>query len=130
MEFLKTVTGKVLSGLVGLAVMAAAVSWWQMDQSTRDMLVSGTGRILGWLGVVVLLPWASFFVVTWVGRMDSNRAGAVLVAGYTLGEALVLAWLFDWSLPGHAAWTFFVVGVLLGAVYNVLVCDWIAEKLG
>ena len=44
MDFLKTMTGKVVSGLVGLAVIAAGISWWQMDPATRQMLVSGTGK--------------------------------------------------------------------------------------
>jgi hypothetical protein len=82
------------------------------------------------LGIVLLLPWATFFLTTWIARRQSNAAGALLVAAYTILEAVLLGWLFGWEVPGATAWTFFVVGVLLAGVYNLLVCDWIAEKLG
>jgi len=93
------------------------------------MLLSGTGKITSWLFVVLLIPWATFFVISWVARMDKNAAGAALVLGYTVLEGLFLAWLFDWRLPGPTAWSFFAVGALVAGVYNLLVCDWIAEKL-
>jgi hypothetical protein len=129
MDLLKSVTGKVVAGAVSLAVVAAGISWWQMDDATRQMLLSGTGKIVSWLLVVLLVPWATFFLTTWVAKRESNAAGAALVATYTLLEAVLLAWLFDFSVPGVTAWTFLIVGALFAAVYNLLVCDWLAEKL-
>lgn len=130
MDFLKTVTGKIVTGLVALAVIAAAISWWQMEPQTRSMIVSGTGKIIGWLLAILILPWATFFLSTWVAKFDSNLAGGILVLCYTLLELLVLAWLFNWNIHGTASWTFLVVGGLVAGAYNLLVCDWIAEKLG
>jgi hypothetical protein len=129
MDLLKSVTGKVVAGAVALAVVAAGISWWQMDEATRQMLLSGTGKIVSWLLVVLFVPWATFFLTTWVAKRESNAAGASLVASYTVLEAVLLAWLFDWNVPGVTAWTFLVVGALFAAVYNLLVCDWLAEKL-
>ena len=129
MDLLKTVTGKVVAGVVTLAVVAAGISWWQMDPATRQMLLSGTGKIVSWFGIMLLLPWATFFVTTWVARMESNAAGAAMVAIYTLAEALLLGWLFEWNIHGGTAWTFLVAGTLLAGVYNLLVCDWLAERL-
>jgi hypothetical protein len=129
MDFLKSAGGKVISGLVALAVIAAGISWWQMDPQTRSALVTGTGRIVSWLGVVLLLPWATFFLIGRVGRTDSNAAGAGLVVGYTLLEGLLLAWLFGWSMQGAAAWMFVAAAVLVAGVYNLFACDWIAEKV-
>lgn len=129
MEFLKTITGKVITGLVVLGVIAGGISWWQMDPETRRMLLSGTGKILGWFFLVLLVPWATFFVIGKIARMDSNLAGAVLVAAYTLIEILVLAWLFNWNIPGATAWTFLIVGGLFAGAYNLFACDWIAEKV-
>ncbi|HZL35611.1 MAG TPA: hypothetical protein VFC78_09905 [Tepidisphaeraceae bacterium] len=130
MDFLKTVGGKVVSGLVGVAVIAIAISWWQMDPRTRQMLLTGTGRILSWLMVVLLAPWATFFVSGWVARRDSNAAGAALVLGYTALEAVLLAWLFQWTIAGTTALVFFIAATLLAGAYNLFVCDWIAEKAG
>jgi len=123
------VTGKVISGVCGLVVVIAGISWWRMDPATKHMLLSGTGKIVSWGGVVLLVPWATFFLIGWVGRRDSNAAGAALVLGYTALEAMMLAWLFDWRLPGPTAWSFFAVGALVAGVYNLLACDWIAEKV-
>ncbi|HEY7117317.1 MAG TPA: hypothetical protein VH475_12060 [Tepidisphaeraceae bacterium] len=129
MDFLKTVTGKVISGIAGLVIVIAGISWWRMDPDTKHMLLSGTGRIVSWFGIVILVPWATFFVISWVARMDRNSAGAALVFAYTLLEMVFLAWLFGWRLPGPTAWSFFAVGALVAGVYNLLVCDWIAEKV-
>ena len=129
MDFLKSALGKVVSGLVALAVVAAAISWWQMDASTREMLLTGAGRLLGWFAVVLILPWASFFLVGRVGRLESNAAGAALVLLYTAAEATLLAWLFEWNVRGAAPWVFFAAAALFAGVYNLFTCDWIAEKV-
>jgi FtsH-binding integral membrane protein len=129
MDLLKTVTGKVVAGAVALAVVAGGISWWRMEPATREWLLSGTGKIVSWLLIVLLVPWPTFFVTTWVARRESNAAGAALVAAYTALEAVVLLWLFDFHVPGATAWTFLTAGVLFAGVYNLLTCDWIAEKM-
>jgi hypothetical protein len=129
MDFLKSVTGKVVSGLVALAVIATGIAWWQMDAATRHTLVSGTGKIVSWFLAVLLLPWATFFVIGRVGKFDSNFAGGALVLTYTVIEIVVLAWLFNWTMPNATAWTFLVAAALVAGVYNLFTCDWIAEKL-
>lgn len=130
MDFLKTIGGKIATGLVSLAVIAGAISWYAMDPGTRHGIVSGTGRILGWLGVMIVLPWATFFLISGVARKDNNLAGAALVFAYTALEAVLLAWLFSWGIKGATAVTFYCAGVLLAGAYNLLACDWIAEKVG
>jgi hypothetical protein len=127
MDFLKTITGKILSGLIAVAVIIAGISWFQMDTTTRSELLSGSGKILGWFAIVLLLPWATFFLIGRVARAGKNSAGAMLVAGYTLLEALLLAWMFNWSIGG--GWVYFLLGLLVAAVYNLFTCDWIAEKV-
>lgn len=129
MDFLKTVGGKIISGLVGVAVIAIAISWWQMDVSTRQMLVTGAGRIVSWTLVVGVVPWITFFVVGWVGAMEKNAAGAALIFMYTALEAALLGWLFAWKIHGATATVFFVAATLLAGAYNLLACDWIAEKI-
>lgn len=131
MELLKTITGKVVAGAVALGVIAGGISWWQMDPDTRHAIWTGTGRILGWLGLVLVVPWATFFLSTWVAKYERNSAGAALVAAYTLIEAILLGWMFHWAFSHSVAgWVMFAVGVLLAAVYNLFACDWIAERFG
>lgn len=130
MEFLKTIGGKIATGLVSLAVIAGVISWYEMDPATRHGIVTGTGRIIGWLGVMLVLPWATFFLIGSVARRDSNLAGAALVFAYTALEAVLLAWMFSWAIRGATATAFFCAAVLLAAAYNLFTCDWIAEKVG
>jgi hypothetical protein len=129
MELLKTVTAKVVAGAVALAVVTAGISWWSAEPSTRQMLISGSGRIIGWLGIVLVLPWATFFFTRLAAQRETNTAGAVLVLCYTIPELLLLAWLFNWHMPGPTAWIFLILGGLLAGVYNLLTCDWLAEKV-
>lgn len=129
MDFLKTVTGKVVSGIVGLLMVSLGIMWWRTDPATKHMLLSGTGKITSWLFIVILLPWATFFISSWVEKFKSNLAGGILVFAYTLLETLLLLWLFNWTIPGAVAWSFFVVGALVALVYNLLICDWIADRM-
>ena len=129
MDFLKTVGGKIAAGLVTLAVIAAGISWWQTDPSTRQAILSAAGRLTGWSLSVLALPWVSFWIIGWVARKDSNFAGAALVFTLTAIEAAALAWLFGWSVHGATGWIFFIAATLVAAVYNLFTCDWIAEKM-
>jgi len=129
MEFLKSIGGKIATGLVALAVIAGAVSWFEMDPGTRHAIVAGTGHIVGWLAVVLIAPWATFFAIGAIARLESNAAGAALVFAYTAIEAVLLAWLFSWSIRGATGVVFFCAAILVAAAYNLFTCDWIAEKV-
>ena len=129
MDFLKTMAGKVVSGLVALLVVVLVITFWQMDPATRRSIFGGTGKIFGWFMAVLLIPWATFFLIGKVGRMGSNLAGGLLVFGYTALEMLWLGYLFEWQVRGAAGWTFLALGALVAGVYNLFACDWIAEKV-
>jgi hypothetical protein len=129
MDFLKTMAGKVVSGFVALAVIALGITWFTMDPATKDRLLTNTGRIVGWFGVMLFVPWAMFWVVQWVNKFESNLAGGLLVFLITALEVTLLLWLFEWDIKGAAQWTFIALGALVAGVYNLLTCDWIAEKL-
>jgi FtsH-binding integral membrane protein len=129
MDFLKTIGGKIATGLVSLAVVAAAVSWWQTDPQTRSEILSISGRITGWFFIVLLIPWIGFWLIGWIARRDSNAAGAALVIVLAGIEATVLAWLFNWSIHGSTEWILFAAAVAVAGVYNLFACDWIAEKI-
>jgi hypothetical protein len=129
MDFLKAIAGKIVTGAVILAVVACGISWYTADPQTRSMLLDGTGRVCSWLGIVLVVPWVTFALIGWVARMERNVAGGVLVAGYTIAEAIGVAWLFHWSVRGTTGWALFVLGTLFAAAYNLFACDWIAEKV-
>jgi prepilin signal peptidase PulO-like enzyme (type II secretory pathway) len=126
-DFLKSLGGKIATGAISLAVVSAGLAWWQTEPATRDHILSVSGRLLGWFVLVLILPWASFAAVGWVSRQQSNAAGAALVMVITVAEAAVLAWMFSWSIAGATEWVLYTAAVLVCGVYNLFICDWIAE---
>jgi hypothetical protein len=128
-DFLKGIGGKVVGGVVLLGVVLAAIAFYQAGPEGRGVFFDASGKILGWTLVVALVPWALFWLVVKVAKRESNNAAALLVGALTLAELLVLWWMFEFGVGGPIAITFFAVGGLLAAVYNLLTCDWIADKL-
>lgn len=130
MELLKKIASIVIGGAVALGVVVGAISWFQMSPDDRSAILGTVGRVLAWLGIVLVLPWATYFVTTAAARLESNRAGAALVAGYTLVDLAILAWLMKFTLPQSTTLgVLIVLGLLVALAYNLLACDWIAERL-
>ena len=129
MGLLSGLAGKVVVGVLSLAIVLAGISWWQADPATRNAVIDGVFRIVGWIVAVLVVPWAMFLLIGRVARMDSNAAGVALVGGLTIVEAAALAWLFDFDINGRAAWSLAIAAVLVAGVYNTFTCDWIAEKV-
>lgn len=129
MDFLKGIGGKIIGGAVLLGVAVGGIAFYQAGPEGREVFFDSSGKIIGWLLVVVLVPWVLFWAISWVARKESNAAGAMLVLFITLLELLGLWWMFDFGIGGSIAVTFFVVGGLLAGVYNLLACDWIADRL-
>ena len=129
MDFLKGIGGKVIGGVVFLGVVVAGIAFYQAGPEGRAAFFDSGGKIVGWTLIVALAPWALFPLVARVARRESNEAGGLLVAGLTLTELVGLWWMFGWGVGSVIAVVFFVVAGLLAGVYNLLACDWIADKL-
>jgi hypothetical protein len=108
----------------------AGLAWYETAPATKHAILSDIGRVIGWTVLILVVPWASFALVKKVATYDTNAAGATLVTGMTAAEAVVLAWLFGWSIHGATVWTVYAAAVLVAGVYNLFACDWIAERLG
>jgi hypothetical protein len=129
MGWLQGIAGKVVMAVLGLAVVLAGISWWQADPATRSAVIDGIARVVGWAAAVLVLPWASFLLIGWVAKKDSNGAGVALVGALTVIEAAGLWFLFNFHVAGGAMWSMAIAAVLVAAVYNTFTCDWIAEKV-
>lgn len=129
MDLLKTIGVRVVTAGLILGVIVAALAWWRMDDARQAAILSAAGRMLAWGAIVLAAPWAGWALVGWVARRDSNAAGAALVTGITLAEAALLAALVGFeSIGGVAAWTAFAAAVIVAGLYNLLICDWIADR--
>jgi hypothetical protein len=120
---------RVAAGVVTVGLLGGGFAWYQLNPDGFHAALGSAGRALAWLALVGVAPFATFFLTAKAAKMDSNAAGAALVAGYTLVEAVLLLWLFGWSVSGAFQWTLFLLGVLTSVAYNLLVCDWLAEKV-
>lgn len=130
MDLLKGIAGKIVTGLLALAVLAGGISWWQMEPASRQDVWAFCQKALIWGGFVLFLPWAACLVVAWIARKDSNAASLGLVIGLTLLDAVMLGWLANLSSLGTMQWIGAIVGLLIAGVYNLLSSDWIAERMG
>lgn len=128
MDLLKAIGLKIVGGLTSLGVLLGVIAFWRMEPSTREALWTGIGRLIGWTVVVLAVPWVTFSLIGWIARMERNAAGAALVAGYTVLEVATLGWLFQGILAG-AGWLLVGAAGAMAALYNLLACDWIAEKV-
>lgn len=123
----KYVGGKVITAILVFAV-AAGGYWCYTHPEQLQTLGTVMKYVLVWLGLVIVLPWASFFVTGWAVKQDSNLAGGLLLAGLTLVDALFALYLADWSIHGALTWMVVLLGLLSAGVYNFLVCDFVAGR--
>jgi hypothetical protein len=86
--------------------------------------------VLVWLGVVLILPWATFFVTPWIVSKESNLAAGLMLAGYVLADAVVAFCLIGRiSGLGSLTWMVLFLGFLSAAVYTLKVCEYQASRL-
>jgi hypothetical protein len=130
MEFAKKVALFIVAGVVLFGVIAASAAWFTTAPADRSAAIAAAGRVAGALGIGLLLPWLTYFFSTAAARRDSNAVGVALVAGYSLIDALLLAWAMRFTFSSATATVLCVFGVLLLATYNLLTCDWLAERAG
>ena len=125
----KYVGGRVLTILVVFGC-ACAGYWFYKHPDDLQAIWDVVKLALVWLGFVLLLPWATFFVTRKVVAADSNQAATVMLVGYLAADMLVGFYLAG-GVRGHnaVAWMVLVVGVLAAGVYNFMACEYQAERL-
>ncbi|MCP4592158.1 MAG: hypothetical protein GY842_15595 [bacterium] len=124
----KYVGGKVLTAV--LVVLAFGCGLWAWKHPEE---LAAIGRVLKyaaiWLGIALVLPWASFPVVGWVVRRESNVVAGLLLSGLAAVDVFVALCMTGVSELGILTWMVLVLGFLCGAIYNFLVCNFQAERL-
>lgn len=123
------VGGKVLTAILVVASAASVIWFWKHPEQLQSLWAVMKG-VLVWLGLVLVLPWASFFVTGWVVKRESNVSAALLLIGLTGIDAVFALYLADWNVQGALAWLILLLGFLCAGVYNFLVCDFQADRFG
>ena len=118
---------RVVTAVLVVASVAVGIWFWNHPEQLENLwLVVRRGLL--WLGLVLVLPWASYFATGWVVRRDTNASAAALLGGLTLVDAGFAFYLSSWQVTGVLTWMVLILGILCAAVYNFLVCDFQAER--
>ncbi len=121
--------GKVITAILVVAGAGAVIWFWKHPEHLQTIW-STIKYVLVWMGFVLILPWATFFVTSWVVAKESNAAAAAMLLGYTLADAIVAFCLLG-GVRGHGSftWMLLLVGFLAAGVYNLKVCEHQASRL-
>jgi hypothetical protein len=123
------VGGKVITAILVAATAGSVIWYWNHPEQLEHIWVV-LKYVVAWMGFVLVLPWATFFVTPWIVSKDSNAAAALMLAGYILADVLVAWWLMG-TLSGHntLTWVVLLLGFLSAGVYNFKVCEYQASRL-
>ncbi len=121
--------GKVVTAILVVSGAGAVIYFWRHPEALATIWTT-LKYALVWIGIVLVLPWATFFVTSWVVAKESNTAAALMLLGYTLADAVV-AFLLIGGIRGldTLQWGVLILGFLSAGVYNFKVCEYQAERL-
>ena len=120
--------GKVITAILVVSGACAVIYFWRHPEALATIWLT-VKYALVWIGFVLVLPWATFFITPWVASKDSNAAAALMLIGYLLADSLLAIWLMG-GVRGHNlfAWAVVLLGFLSAGVYNFKVCEYQAER--
>jgi len=129
-----TAIGQYVGAKVVTAVLvvagAGAVIWFWRNPEDLQTIWQVVKYAVVWLGIVLVLPWATFFVTRWVASLESNAGAGLMLLGYTAADAAVAFLLIGRvSGLGGLSWMVLLLGFLSAGVYNYVVCDYQASRL-
>ncbi len=124
----KYVGGKVLTAVLVVSAAIMLIWYYRLPDDARAALWATTRGILIWIGLVAVLPWATFFVPVRAVRAESNLISATVLAGYLAADIGVALALTRGTLGDGWQTVAMILGFLCAAVYNFVACDFIAGR--
>lgn len=124
----KFVGGKVLTAILAVTVALVVIWYWRLPPESRAALWSSVRAGLIWIGFVLVLPWALFFVPGRVVRADSNVVSGLVLFGYLLVEIAFALFLTGGTFGTGWQRALMCVGFLAAAVYNFVSCEFLARR--
>ncbi len=127
----KMVAEKLAGLLVFLLAFGIIVLVWQYHHRlpSWQAVARFVGGIVLWLALATLLPWATFFLVAWVQRAESNLPAAGLLLFWAAVDG-ALAWLISGGgAPDAGRWLAIGLAFCLGGLYNLIAANQIANRL-
>lgn len=88
---------------------------------------SGWMRLIVWVLLVTLTPFATYFVVQSVTRKERNLDNFLMLTGYTFFDLFLALFLLGFLVRGFWMGLLVFIGLLAGAAYNYIACTIIYE---
>jgi len=122
------VGGKVVTAVLTAGVIGAGIWFWRHPEQLQTIWTT-IKYVLAWMGFVLVLPWATFFVTVWVVKKESNAIAWMMLGGYLLADMAVAFWMVG-TITGLSAlsWVVLILGFFSAAVYNFKACEHQAER--
>jgi len=119
---------KVITAILVVSGAGALIYFWNHPESLEHIWKTIKYAVV-WIGFVLMLPWATFFVTPWVVAKESNAAAGLMLAGYLFLDAGFAVYLMG-GFAGHngLAWAVVLLGFLSAAGYNFKACEFQAEQ--
>ncbi len=124
----KYLSGKVISAVLGIVAVVIIIWYWRLAPADRATMWSVARGTLIWAGFVAVLPWATFFVPLRAVRAESNLLSALVLVGYLVVDAAMALYLTRGQVNQGWQWVALLLGFLCAAVYNFLVCEFLARR--
>ncbi len=123
------VGGKVVTAVLVVACAGATIWFWKHPEQLATIWLT-IKYVLAWIGFVLVLPWGTFFVTSWVVPKESNTAAALMLLGYAFAD-MIVAFLLIGGISGHnfLTWCVLLLGFLSATVYNFKACEYQAARL-
>ncbi len=123
------ITGKVVTAILVVAGGAALIWFWRHPEQLSAIWQT-LKYVVTWIGFVLVLPWALFFITPWVAKMESNAAAGIMLAGYVAADSSVAFYLIGGLRGlGSLSWMVLILGFLCAGVYTLMVCNYQAGRL-
>lgn len=112
-----------------IVTSAVVVIWYyRMPLEDREAIWTTARLVLVWIGFVLVLPWATFFVPARVVRAESNLISALMLLGYLAVDVAFALYLTGGRIGGTFQAAILILGFLCAALYNFLACEFVADR--
>ncbi|HOA74574.1 MAG TPA: hypothetical protein PL151_18790 [Phycisphaerae bacterium] len=124
----KFIGGKVLTAVLVVTSALIVIWYYRLPLEDREALWLTARHVLVWIGFVLVLPWATFFVPIRVVRAESNLASALMLVGYLVVDIAFALYLAGGTVGGTFQAAILILGFLCAALYNFLACEFVADR--
>ncbi len=124
----KFVGGKVLTAALVVTSAVVVIWYYRLPLDDRAAIWTAVRGGLIWLGFVLILPWATFFVPARVVRAESNVISAVMLLGYLALDVVFALFLTGGTLGSAWQTAILILGFLCAALYNFVACEFVADR--